>query len=120
LGREAAARIARESNEYAKKMEADHKGRFGTFAMLPLPDIDDSLKEIAYAFDTLKVDGVGIMTSYRDKWLGDATFAPVWEELNRRKAVVYTHPTAANCCVNLLPDIRESAIEFGADTTRAI
>ena len=120
LGREAAARIARESNEYAKKMEADHKGRFGTFAMLPLPDIDDSLKEIAYAFDTLKVDGVGIMTSYQDKWLGHSHFAPVWEELNRRKAVVYTHPTAANCCVNLLPDIRESAIEFGTDTTRAI
>jgi predicted TIM-barrel fold metal-dependent hydrolase len=58
LGKEAAARIARESNEYAKKLEADHPGRFGTFAMLPLPNIDDSLKEIAYAFDTLKVDGV--------------------------------------------------------------
>jgi predicted TIM-barrel fold metal-dependent hydrolase len=120
LGRETAVKIARESNEFAKKMEADHPGRFGTFAMLPLPHIDDSLKEIAYAFDTLKVDGVGVMTSYRDKWLGHSDFAPVWEELNRRKATVYTHPTVANCCVNLLPDIRESAIEFGTDTTRAI
>ena len=86
-------------------METDHPGRFGTFAMLPLPHIDESLKEIAYAFDTLKVDGVGIMTSYGDKWLGDPTFAPVWEELNRRKATVYTHPTGANCCVNLVPGI---------------
>jgi predicted TIM-barrel fold metal-dependent hydrolase len=120
LGREAAARIARESNEFAKKMESDHKGRFGTFAMLPLPNIDDSLKEIAYAFDTLKVDGVGVMTSYRDKWLGDPTFAPVWEELNRRKAVVYTHPTTANCCTNVLPGISDAAIEFGTDTTRSI
>jgi 6-methylsalicylate decarboxylase len=120
LGREIAVKIARESNEFAKKMEADHPGRFGTFAMLPLPNIDDSLKEIAYAFDTLKVDGVGVMTSYRDKWLGDPTFAPVWEELNRRKATVYTHPTTANCCANLLPGISDAAIEFGTDTTRAI
>ena len=81
LGKDTAARVSRESNEYSKKLEADHPGRFGTFAMLPLPNIDDSLKEIAYAFDTLKVDGVGVMTSYRDKWLGHPDFAPVWEEL---------------------------------------
>src|SRR3990172_3149869 len=68
LGKDVAIRIARESNEYAKKLESDHKGRFGTWAMLPLPHIDESLKEIAYAFDTLKVDGVGCMTSYGDKW----------------------------------------------------
>ena len=59
--------------------------------MLPLPHIDASLEEIAYSFDTLKADGVGIMTSYGDKWLGYPQFAPVWEELNRRKATVYTH-----------------------------
>ena len=107
-------------NEYAKKLETDHPGRFGTFAMLPLPHVDASLKEIAYAFDTLKVDGVGCMTSYGDKWLGYAEFAPVWEELNRRKATVYTHPTGANCCVNLVQGITESSIEFGTDTTRSI
>ncbi|MGN6463752.1 MAG: amidohydrolase family protein, partial [Pseudolabrys sp.] len=67
-----AARVAKESNEYAKKLETDHKGRFGTWAMLPLPFVDESLKAIEYAFDTLKVDGVGIMTSYGDKWLGYA------------------------------------------------
>jgi len=120
LGKDTAVRVCRESNEYSKKLESDHAGRFGTFAMLPLPSIDDSLKEIAYAFDTLKVDGVGIMTSYRDKWLGDAAFAPVWEELNRRKATVYTHPTGANCCVNLVPGVAESTVEFGTDTTRSI
>ena len=88
-------------------MESDHQGRFGTFAMLPFPHVDECLKEIAYAFDTLKVDGIGCMTSYGDKWLGYAEFEPVWEELNRRKATVYTHPTAANCCVNLVRGIDE-------------
>src|SRR5215467_11914326 len=118
--KDAAARIARESNEYTKKLMSDHLGRFGLFAMLPLPHIDASLAEIAYAFDTLKADGVGILTSYGDAWLGYPQFAPVWEELHRRKATVYTHPTGANCCVNLVHGIGESTIEFGADTTRTI
>src|SRR4051812_15099376 len=120
LGVEAAVRIARESNEYGKKLMADHPGRFGVFATLPLPHIDESLKEIAYAFDTLKVDGIGMMTNYGDKWLGYAYFAPVWEELNRRKATVYTHPTDANCCVNLVQGVPPSALEWGTDTTRSI
>lgn len=120
LSKEEAAAIARHSNEYAAKLMADHPGRFGLFAMLPLPYIDESLKEIAFALDTLKADGIGMMTSYGDKWLGYAHFAPVWEELNRRKAVVYTHPTGANCCVNLVQGVTESAIEFGTDTTRTI
>ena len=115
-----AARIARKLNEYAKKLEADHPGRFGTWAMLPLPYIDESLKAIEYAFDTLKVDGVGIMTSYGDKWLGYQEFEPVWQELNRRKAIVYTHPTGANCCVNLVRGVDEAYVEFGTDTTRSI
>jgi 6-methylsalicylate decarboxylase len=116
----AAARIARESNEYTGKIMADHPGRFGMFAMLPLPHIDESLKEIAHAFDTLKADGIGMMTSYGDKWLGYPQFAPIWEELNRRKATVYTHPTGANCCVNLVQGVNEATIEFGTDTTRTI
>jgi predicted TIM-barrel fold metal-dependent hydrolase len=120
LGKEVAVRIARESNEWAKKLEGEHNGRFGTWAMLPLPHIDESLKEIAYAFDTLKVDGVGVMTSYGDKWLGDPQFAPVWEELNRRKATVYTHPTSPNCCANLVAGVPDYMIEFGSDTARTI
>jgi predicted TIM-barrel fold metal-dependent hydrolase len=120
LGRETAAKIAREANEYGKKLMADHPGRFGVFATLPLPNIDDALKEIAFAFDTLKVDGVGLMTNYGDKWLGYSYFAPVWEELNRRKATIYTHPTDANCCVNLVQGVPPSALEWGTDTTRSI
>jgi predicted TIM-barrel fold metal-dependent hydrolase len=120
LDKEDAARVARESNEYAKKLMADQPGRFGLFATLPLPHIDESLKEIAYAFDVLKADGIGMMTSYGDKWLGYPYFAPIWEELNRRKATVYTHPTGANCCVNLVEGLSENTVEFGADTTRSI
>jgi predicted TIM-barrel fold metal-dependent hydrolase len=117
---EAARKLARECNDYAAKLMADHPGRFGSFATIPLTDVDGSLKEIGYALDTLKADGIGLMTSYGDKWLGDPSFLPVMEELNRRKAIVYTHPTAANCCVNLVRTQQPVMIEFGTDTTRTI
>jgi predicted TIM-barrel fold metal-dependent hydrolase len=115
-----ATSIARASNEWTRKLANEHPGRFGVFAMLPMPNIDDSLTEIAYAFDTLKADGVGLMTNYDNKWLGDDVFAPVFEELNRRKAVVYTHPISPSCCVNVLPGVPDYIVEWGADTTRTI
>ena len=115
-----AVRLARDCNEYATRLAADHPRRFGVFASLPLPNIEASLREAEYAFDTLKADGVALFTSYGDKWLGDPVFNPLFEELNRRGAVVYTHPNTADCCRNLLPNIGDGAIEWGTDTTRAI
>ena len=115
-----AARIARESNEWAARLNSDHPGRFGSFAMLPMQNMDVALREAEYALDVLKADGIGLLTSYGDKWLGHPSFAPLMAELNRRKTILYTHPTAANCCGNLLADIPPTVVEFGTDTTRTI
>ena len=113
-------KLTRVCNDYAAQMIRDHPGRFGLFAAMPLPDIDASLKEIAYALDTLKADGVGLMTSYGDKWPGDPVFAPVFEELDRRQAVVYFHPTTAACCGNLIPGLNPAPLEWPFDTARAV
>lgn len=115
-----ARRLARECNDYAARLAADYPGRFGNFAILPWPNAEASLREIEYSLDTLKADGIGMLTNYGDKWFGDPYFAPIFEELNRRKAVVYTHPTSANCCRNALAGIPDTAIEYGTDTSRAI
>jgi predicted TIM-barrel fold metal-dependent hydrolase len=112
--------ISRACNDFAAKMVRDHPGRFGLFASLPMPDIDASLKEVAYAFDTLHADGIGLPTSFGDRWPGDPAFEPLWTELNRRKAMVVFHPYAPNCCGNLQgAAIAESDLEYPYDTGRA-
>ncbi len=117
---EVTRKLARACNDYGARLVQDHPTRFGLFAAMPLPDVEATLKEIAYAYDTLKVDGIGLLTSYGDTWLGNPAFRPVMEELNRRKAVVHVHPTAANCCKNLDYGAAPGSIEYGTDTTRAI
>jgi predicted TIM-barrel fold metal-dependent hydrolase len=117
---ERARTLARRINEDAARLAADHPGKLGFFLALPMDDPDSALKEIEYGYDVLKAPGVGLYTSYGKAWLGDARFDPVFQELNRRKAVVYVHPNTADCCTNLLPGIADTLIEYGTDTTRAI
>jgi 6-methylsalicylate decarboxylase len=86
----------------------------------PLPDVDGSLKEVDYALGTLKTEGICMLTSYQGKYLGDPLFAPVLDELNRRKTVVFVHPARADCCRNLVPNLIEPIIELPEDTGRTM
>ena len=111
---------ARDCNEYGAKLAQDFPGRFGMWGAIPLPDTDGSLREIAYIYDTLKLDGIGLMTSYDNgKLLGHPNFAPVLEELNRRKAVIFVHPTIS-CCGMPIEHLNRVQIDFPTDTTRTI
>jgi len=113
-------KMAREANEHAAQLAATHKGRFGSFAALPFTDSEGSIAEINYALDTLKAEGFCLMTSYGGKYLGDPDFWPVLEALNRRKAVVYTHPLSPQCCGKIPSGVPVSAIEYAVDTTRTM
>ncbi len=120
FSKEDARSLARYSNEFSAQLRSDHPGRFGVFAAVPMPDIDGSLAEIDYAYGTLKVDGIQLITSYGDKWPGDPSFDPLFDELNRRKAVVFIHPTAPGCCGHLIAGIPTPTVEFMFDVTRCI
>ena len=111
-------RLMREVNEYSAKLALDHPGRFGVFAAINLPDVEGSLKEIEYAYDTLKVDGIGIMTSYSTQYPGMKAFDPIFAELNRRRAIVFMHRTVASCCLNLREGANDK--EFIIDDLRAL
>jgi predicted TIM-barrel fold metal-dependent hydrolase len=113
-------KLARDINEAGAKIVSDRPTRFRLMASLPFADIEGSLAEISYSLDTLKADGISLMTSYNGKYLGDPTHWAILEELNRRKAVVYTHPTTPACCRGIQPYVSINAVEGPVDTTRTM
>jgi len=113
-------RLAREENEYGARVVADSKGRFRLFAVLPQSDIDGCLEEIDYALNTLKAPAFCMGTSVGITYLGDKTLEPVLAELDRRRAVVYTHPNEADWAHELVPGVSAAAVWYGNDTTVAI
>jgi len=121
FGNAARARhLARICNEYAAQMAADYPGRFGFFAALPLPDVAGSLAELRHAVEELHCDGIGLITNYGGRYLGDPHFDAVFDEMNRRRVTVYVHPYVCDCDRAILPGIPSAMIEFPHSTTRAM
>ena len=112
--------VSRDCNEFQARMAQDHPSRLGAFALLPLPDVDGTLEEISYALDVLRLDGVGLFSSVNDRYLGDPSFDPVFDELNRRKAVVFIHPTHCEAPEHTGLHAPPFVVEYVFDTTRAI
>ena len=113
-------RLTRGCNEYGARVRDDHPSRFGLFASLTLPDVEGSLREIAYAFDELKADGVSLLTNYDGKYPGEPEFAPIFEELHRRRAIVHFHPAESP---DRHPDrlrIPAATLDFPFETTKAV
>src|SRR6185369_12911167 len=121
FGDESAARdLAREMNEIGRRAVVDHRGRFGLFAALPLPDVDAAVAEIAHCCDRLRVDGFALLTNVGGTYLGDPSREPVFRELNRRKARVFLHPTSPACWEHTSLGRPRPMLEFFFDTTRTV
>jgi predicted TIM-barrel fold metal-dependent hydrolase len=99
--------LARRCNEYSAGLVREHPERFGFFASVPLPATDDAIAEAAYALDTLKCDGLVLMGSVADRFLGDPEFEEFMRESDRRKTVVFTHP-------NVYSSSRQLGLKFPA------
>ena len=121
FGDDKAARLlARRVNEYTAELTRDHPGRFGNFVSLPLPDVDGSLEEIAFAFDELDADGVALLTHTHGIYLGDQRLDPVFAELDRRRAVVFLHPTSPVCWEQSALGRPRPVVEYIFDTARTV
>jgi len=116
----AARRLAREVNEYLARLKRDRPERFGAFAVLPLPDVDGSLRQIAYALDVLELDGVSIFTNAGGSYLGDSRFDEIFAELQQRAAVVFVHPTASPGPIAHALGLPDALLDYPFDTSRAV
>lgn len=118
----AAIKLARAVNEVGAHAVQTHPQRFGLFASLPLPNVDAALKEIEYALDVLKADGIVMESNHHGVYPGDPRLDPVMEELNRRKAVLFLHPTSPDCpcCQETSLGYPRPMMEFMFETSRAV
>lgn len=116
----AACHLARTFNDYMARLSTEHAGRFGAFAVLPLPDVAGALAEIDHALDVLKLDGIGVLASYGEQFLGDDTFDPLLERLDAREAVVFVHPNLHPGSRALGLTVPAWVVEYPFDTTRAV
>ncbi|MBS0234162.1 MAG: amidohydrolase [Proteobacteria bacterium] len=114
-----ARQLAHDTNDICAEIVADHSDRFCAFATLPLPDIDAALRELEYALDHLKFDGVALFSNYDGYYLGDSKFEALHAELNRRKVVVFIHPSSPPGLEQSHLGLPEALLDVCFDTTRA-
>jgi len=110
--------LARMCNEYMVDLAREYPGRFGALSSVPLPDATAAIAEAAYALDNLKCDGIALLGSVAEKFLGDPQFEEFMQELNRRDAVVLIHPNVHSTSRQLGLKFPAALFEFLADTTR--
>jgi predicted TIM-barrel fold metal-dependent hydrolase len=116
----AAATLARRCNEYSAEFVASNPGRIGAFAVLPLPDVDAAQRELAYALDELQLDGVTLLSNHAGVYLGDPMLEDLFVELDRRRSVVFLHPTFPQAVDRIALSVPAPILEFVFDTTRAV
>ena len=111
--------LGRMVNEEMAAIRSSDPQKFATLAMLPLPDVDAALAELAHALDVLELDGVILTSHVGPSYLGDPAWEPLYAELDRRGAYVFLHPTLPFGGGPRLPH-PVWLYEFPFETTRAV
>ena len=110
--------LARKCNDFLADLAHRHSGRFGGFGFLPLPDIDAAVAETARIHDDLGLDGITLLTSVDDRYVGHPDFEPLYAELDRRNAVVFIHPCYPPGTEAHGWDIPRMLIDYPFETTK--
>jgi predicted TIM-barrel fold metal-dependent hydrolase len=110
--------LARAMNEEAAELRRSDPQRLAVLAVVPLPDVDAALAELAFALDTLELDGVVLLSNVAGAYAGDPGWDALFDELHRRRAYVFLHPAPPP---HALPLPHPAWLyEFTFDTTRAL
>jgi len=113
--------VCRRINEFCAGLVRRHPDKFKFSAIVPLPDVDAAVKEAVYALDELGASGIKLASNSRGQYLGAKELAPLYEELNRRKAVINLHPhRPAPMQENAFSAKVIPLFEFLCDTTRTV
>jgi len=115
-----ARQLARQVNDAGHRAVVDHPGRFGLFGTLPVPDVAGSIDELTYCYEELKVNGIVMLTNVAGTYLGDVALEPLFDELDRRHARVFIHPTSPACWEHTSFGRTRAMVEFLFDTSRAV
>lgn len=116
----AAAELRRHANQFAADLTAEHEDRFDFFASLPLPCVDAAVDEVTYAMDTLGALGVVLMSNSAGVYLGDPALDPLWDVLDRRRGIVFVHPTSPPHVDSTALGRPSPMLEFMFETTRSV
>jgi predicted TIM-barrel fold metal-dependent hydrolase len=113
-------RLVRAVNDDLARVVADHPRRFAAVGLVSLPDVDAALDDVAYALDTLKLDGILLLTHTGDRYLGHPDDAAFYAELDRRRAVAVVHPVRPKTSGWAQFSFPDGYSELAFETTRAI
>lgn len=112
-----AAALARDLNDFSRDLVAAQPDRFGFFATVPMPHVDESVTEVVRALDDLNADGVVLLANNSGVYLGEDGQDELFAALDARSAVVFIHP--AELPGPTVPGVLPFATDFLLDTTRA-
>jgi predicted TIM-barrel fold metal-dependent hydrolase len=111
--------LARLCNEETAALVRSAPDRFAGLAILPLPDVEAAIAELANALDELHLDGVILFSNVDGIYPGDQRWDDLFAELDRRGAYVFLHPDAPATALPL-PQVPVWLQEFPFETTRAV
>lgn len=112
-----AAALARDLNDFTAELVASTPGRFGFFATVPMPHVDESVAETVRALDELGADGVVLLANNSGTYVGEDGQGELFAALDARSAVVFIHPHELPGPT--VPGLPPFAADFLLDTTRA-
>lgn len=112
--------VAKMMNDAYADLIVRHPKRFKAFASMPMDAPDAALAELHRAVNTLKLNGVILLSNIRGAALTDKRYRPFFEEANRMRLCIFLHPMIPAVSEPFKEYVLGPIIGFPFDTTLAV